>query len=126
MPDNVEHLKKAEHNEAFFNSLEIDKTPYLDWLVNGIFYSAIHYIEAYLAIENKHSESHSARNIFIEEDPNLGRRFFRDLYRALRDDCYGGRYLMRVFTPDEIKKYLIPNFEQIKQYLQQYIPQIKM
>jgi len=125
MPAKVEHLKKAEHNEAFFNSLDIDKTNYLDWVVNGIFYSAIHYIEAYFAMQDKDSESHYHRTVLIEEDHNLGRRFFTDMYRELRDDCYEGRYLMRVFTAHEIKRYIIPNFENIKHYLQQYIPQIK-
>lgn len=121
-----EHLKKAKHNEAFFISFDIDKTLYLDWVVNGIFYSALHYIEAYLATQDKHSDSHFSRNIFIEEDTRLGRRFYRDMYRSLHDDSNDARYNMRDFTPDEIKRHIIPQYEDIKQYLQQYIPQIKI
>jgi hypothetical protein len=49
MPADLEHLHRAEHNEESYLSFDLITTPYLDWVVNGIFYSALHYIESYLA-----------------------------------------------------------------------------
>src|SRR5208337_3068619 len=76
MASQEEHIKQAQHNESF--SLSIKETPYLDWVVTGIFYSALHYIEGYLAINDGHPDIHAVRNEMIEEDPNLGWRFIAE------------------------------------------------
>lgn len=121
----AEHLSKAEYNERFYLSFNLDNTPYLDWVVNGIFYSAVHYVESYLATQGKHSQAHANRNAEITDDPNLGRQIYRT-FKALKDDSEAGRYLMKVFTPGEIRQYIIPNLYAIKEYMQKYIPQIKL
>lgn len=125
MPTDAEHLHKAEHNEAFYLSFDLVATPYLDWVVTGIFYSALHYIESYLATQGKQSQTHADRNKNIEDDPNLGRDIYNK-FKHLKDDSENGRYLMKVFTPGEIKQYIIPNLYGIKEHLQNYIPQIRL
>lgn len=125
MPTVLEHLHKAEYNEGFYLSFDLDSTPYLDWVVNGIFYSALHYIECYLAKHDKHPTTHGMRNEDIKDDPNLGRHIYRK-FKSLKDDSEGGRYLMQGFTPREIRQYIIPNLYGIKEYLQKYIPQIRL
>ncbi len=124
MASQAEHIKKAEHNEAYY--LSIKETPYLDWVVNGIFYSALHYIESYLATKGEHPDSHRLRNDIIEADPKLGWRFYTRMYKHLRDDSYEARYNVRIFTSGEIQKEIIPKLEAIKQHLKQYMPQIKI
>jgi len=124
MPNQLDHINKARHNEAFAASIK--ETQFLDWLVNGVFYSAMHYTEAYLAINNNHPNSHPVRNEFIQEDPNLGWNFYRNMYRPLRDDSYEARYNMRIFTLDEINRHIIPLLESVKQHLSQYIRQINI
>ncbi len=124
MANQLDHINKARHNEAFATS--INGTKYLDWVVNGIFYSALHYTEAYLAIYDIHPDSHPVRNEFIREDRNLGWNFYRNMYRPLRDDSYEARYNMRIFTSEEVNRDIISVLENLKQYLSQYIREINI
>ena len=62
MPSEQEHMDKARHNEAFVQSLGIPTTTFLDWAVTGIFYAALHYVEAFLATQRVHSPSHRSRD----------------------------------------------------------------
>lgn len=124
MASQVEHIEKAEHNEAF--CLSIEETPYLDWVVTGIFYSALHYTESYLAIKGEHPNNHPIRNNIIEDDPNLGWRFYVKMYKPLRDDSYEARYKIRTFAPEEVHNDIIPLLEAIKNHLKKFVPQIKI
>jgi hypothetical protein len=125
MPTDSEHLHKAEHNEDFYLSFDLITTPYLDWVVSCIFYSALHYIESYLATQGKYSQNHADRNANLRDDPNLGIDIFKK-FNALKDDSENGRYLTIVFTPGEINQHIIPNLYAIKEYLQRYIPKIRL
>ena len=123
MPTRKDHIAKARHNEQFFSSFNIDTTPFLDWVVNGVFYSATHYLDSYFANRGEHPPTHKIRNDLIWNEPELGRSFFH-LYRPLKDDSEEGRYNMRIFTPDEIRWYIIPLLNKIKAHLKRYVPEI--
>lgn len=122
MPSLTAHLNKAKHNEDFFRSFDLDNTPFLDWVVSGIFYTALHYIDSYLAQKNKHPNTHKDRNDDIRYDPHLP-QIFRP-YRQLKDDSEGARYRMQKFTPDEIRSQILPQLDSIKNFLRQFIGQI--
>jgi hypothetical protein len=123
MPTRNDHIGQARHTEQFFSSFDIDKTPFLDWVVNGIFYSALHYLDSYFANKQKHPGDHRGRIDLIKADRDLGRPFYR-LYRPLKDDSEEGRYNMRTFTPDEIRLHMMPLLNNIKAHLKRYIPEI--
>ena len=123
MPTRKEHLAKARHNEQFLSFFDINTTPFLDWVVNGIFYSALHYVDSYLAIKGENPGEHGERIGLIQKDPNLGRLFFYD-YMSLKDDSEEGRYNMKVFLPDEIRNHILPSLNSIKTHLKTYIPEI--
>ena len=123
MPSQKDHINKARHNEQFLSSFDIDTTPFLDWVVNGVFYSALHYLDCYLANKGKHPGEHRERIRLIWNEPYLGKPFFR-LYRPLKDDSEEGRYNMRAFTPDEIRGDIIPLLNDIKTHLKRYVPEI--
>jgi len=125
MPTLKEHLRKAIHNEDFYSSFDLEKTPYLDWVVNGIFYSALHYMGSYFATQNQHPGDHLERNRLIEVDPNLGRNFYISCYRDLKDDSEDARYRMRTFIAKEIRQDIIPLLKSVKQFLNQYVKEIK-
>ncbi|MCI0455212.1 MAG: hypothetical protein L0Y68_09495 [Candidatus Dadabacteria bacterium] len=111
MPSLYEHKQKAEHNERFANSLALNSTPYLDWVVTGLFYSAIHYIDAYLAnFQGIHPYSHEDRD---DKVLRYLRKINRD-YRELKDDSKNARYNMRNFSVDEIRNVILPRFKNIK------------
>jgi len=123
MPTRNDHIGQARHNEQFFSSFDINTTPFLDWVVNGVFYSAIHYLDSYFAKNRKHPRDHKARFDLIWAEPDLGRSFFH-LYRPLKDDSQEGRYNMRTFTPNEIRRYILPLLNDIKTHLRRFIPEI--
>lgn len=122
MPSFHAHLAKARHNEDFFLSFGLDKTPYLDWVVSGVFYVALHCIDAYLAQKNKHPNIHKDRNNNIKYDQYLHKIF--PAYRQLKDDSEGARYKMQTFTPNEIRNDIIPQLDSIKNFLRKFVPQI--
>jgi len=123
MPSQKNHIDQARHNEQFVSSFNIKTTPFLDWVVNGIFYSALHYLDSYFANKGKHPGTHPERIRLIWAERDLGRPFFR-LYRPLKDDSEQGRYAMRGFSPDEIQRYIRPLLNDIKTHLKKYIPEI--
>jgi len=50
MPAKDEHLAKARGNESFALSLPLNSNSGVDWALVALFYSAMHYVEAYLAM----------------------------------------------------------------------------
>jgi hypothetical protein len=123
MPTQKDHIYKARHNEQFFSSFDLDTTSFLDWVVNGIFYSALQYLDSYLANNGEHPDKHSDRMRLIWAKPDLGRSFFH-LYRPLQDDSEDGRYRMRIFVPNEIRRDILPLLNKIKTHLKRYITEI--
>lgn len=119
MPRLQEHLDKAKHNENYYQSFNLDNTPYLDWVVNGIFYSAVHYVDAYFATIRFHPRDHQRRIDRILQDNNLGRNFYINYYRPLDQHSRSGRYNMKVFTSIEVRQDIIPLLSGVKQHLQQ-------
>jgi len=118
MATKEEYLKKAEHNERFFNEFDTSTTPYLDWVVTGIFYSAIHYIKAVAA-------KHGFTNIssYGEMDNVFNRvhvfRMRRDIwvdYRQLKDDSRTARYDTSLIPTTEVISLKDKEFENIKAF----------
>ena len=118
MPNRTTHETQALHNDRFWQSLDVGTTPYTDWIVNGIFYSAIHWIEAYLATINSHSSSHANRSTIMK-----GLFWLRDHpdmitdYELLRTESENARYVGRKYTDEEITADLIPALDRIRQIM---------
>jgi len=49
MPTKDEHVKKAVENEKFASSLDDGAQAGVNWKLVVLFYTALHYVEAYLA-----------------------------------------------------------------------------
>ena len=110
--ERIKHLSKAEHNEKFFSNFDINSTDFKDWIVIGIFYSAIHYYEAYFALKNKHSGSHDTTDDWISNDQSISDTYYD--YRELKQQRYEASYRAKRFTPDEIRNSIFPKFDNIK------------
>lgn len=124
MPSKPEHLSKAAHNEQFAEKLSKDGqyANYRDWVVTAYFYSAIHYVEAFLASKSPpvHSSRHRIRDDEIATDPQLLPIY--DDYRELKDHSSNARYDMWNPTPIDISKYVVPIHGAIKSHLLGVIP----
>jgi len=91
MPRENQHLVQARHNEGFVQHL-INTTRFSDWAATGIFYAAVHYVEAaFDARLNFHTFSHAVREYHLSQvlpDPRS-----RLQYRRLKSASMLARYL---------------------------------
>ncbi len=113
MPSKYSHLKKAKHNQSFYLSFDLHKTPFRDWVVTGIFYSALHLIDAYLFAKGEpQSFSHTTRDNWIKTRRELDPVWFN--YRDLKEFRMKASYKCCEFTPAEIEKEVIPLLDSIR------------
>lgn len=91
MASKQEHLSKASDNQAFVESLETTDRAQREWGLIIRFYSAVHYIEAYLSVVSRESTGHADRRRLIRERPELAaiEAPFQDLYNL----AWAARYL---------------------------------
>ncbi|MGH8545751.1 MAG: hypothetical protein ACREX3_19430, partial [Gammaproteobacteria bacterium] len=92
MPSENQHLIQARHNEDFVQYL-INAIRFNDWVATGIFYAAVHYVEAAFdaRLNGFHTFSHSVREynlIRVLPDPRS-----RLQYRRLKSASMLARYL---------------------------------
>lgn len=91
MATSDEHLSKARENQAFAEGLINDSRSGRQWGLIVRFYSAVHYVEAYLSSLNCGTSSHEARRRAIKARPELAAiaDHFQDLYNL----AWAARYL---------------------------------
>ena len=114
MPSRDEHLERARQNEEFAGSLDIDRAIQADWAVTILFYSALHYVDAYLAVKSYHPPDHDARDSEIENNGSLA-DIYKD-YRRLKDRSREARYNVANFHPDQFPP-LKARFDRIKRHV---------
>ena len=119
MPSEDSHIGRAEKNERFFTSLNAldDSTEHFpDWEIVGLFYSALHYVDAYLARQlSKHPNSHEDRiksMAMIMELRAVSRDFF-NLYDRSRD----ARYNLIPFTRLNVQRLRDQRYEPLKRHI---------
>lgn len=85
------HLSKALDNQGFAESLETSGRAQRERGLIVRFYSAVHYIEAYLSVVSRESTGHADRRRLIKERPELAaiQDHFQDLYNL----AWTARYL---------------------------------
>ncbi len=99
MPAPDAHLSQARHNESV--ALFLLQHNYPDWAVTAFFYAALHYVEAVLAQDNRHSANHPARDSSIARSPVL-RKVYGE-YRYLKTLSNDARYRVRNFGEPELR-----------------------
>ncbi len=120
MPNKDEHMGQSEHNRAFWESYDLNSTSYLDWVVAGIFYESVHWIEAYLDTKGEHSGGHPDRLRNMKKyKSDIGT--IRSDYEVLRIESENARYLCHKYNPTEISKDLIPVLDNIKNTIEKVI-----
>lgn len=105
MPSRDEHLKKAQENEKLADSLKGSEQASVNWKLVILFYTALHYVEAYLAKAlNIHLRSHTTRDSYVNREACLRRA--RVAYFHLKYFGYNARYEADCFTPKEVTEAL--------------------
>jgi hypothetical protein len=111
VPSRADHIARAEENEAFAKSLDQAKPLYVDWGITVLFYSALHYVDAYLAIKPLHPPNHDARDTAIQNNGSLS-PIYKD-YRRLKDQSRAARYEIPNFDRSQFSA-MNQRFENIK------------
>ena len=114
MPTRDDHIDQANRNRSFWGSLDIPAAQHLDWIVVGMFYEAVHWIEAYFALSGYHSKSHRQRESDISNFPDLAND--PDLvidYGLLRSDSENARYWCYRPTASQISSDLLPAIDRV-------------
>ena len=102
MPSQREHAFQVLHNREFLDTLDLGDSPFLDWAVTVIFYTAVHLVEQFLAHKGQDLLSHETRERFISQSADL--KPIWSVYRELKYQSERARYLMARFQPDEVRK----------------------
>lgn len=115
MPNKAEHLHIAQSHEGFSDYL-ITNDKHLDWAITGIFYVAIHYVEAYLDHKLQyHSASHRTRDSTMARMGHL--RSIYDEFNDLKNDSIQARYFGTNFTLSDIDSRTKPSLKKIKTHV---------
>ncbi len=118
MADKDEHLKQAHHNEEFLEYLRENISIYADWYTICIYYTALHYIEAYLDILFQHPTNNFERDRDIKQylDKSTRKKF-----RLLKDVSENARYNIIDINVEGIDKEFEPALEFIKNNINELI-----
>ena len=115
MPTKDEHVLQARHNRQFWFSHNLDTTPYRDWVVTGIFYEAVHWVEAFLAGKGTHPNTHGQRNAEMSRYSELDQILVD--YDVLKADSENARYACYLHTAEDIRNDIVPMLTKIEAHV---------
>jgi hypothetical protein len=90
MPSKDEHLAKAVNNKKFADSLDASDSTSVGWALTALFYSALHYVDAFNAKFNHHCNNHQELKDGLTRNPQL--EDIRDEYQDLSTFSWNARY----------------------------------
>jgi hypothetical protein len=118
-----EYLEQAAHNSGLAQHIR-DKLPeFMDWSATCLFYSAVHYVNAYFAkfsipISRRHrgvEAKKPGRTNIVQTDTKLSAIYPH--YRHLDDESRDARYELKRITPVDYDKFLKPKLQKIQQFI---------
>jgi hypothetical protein len=116
VPTKDEHVNKASENEAFASGLNVNSQASINWKLVVLFYTALHYVEAYLADAlGQHGRSHTTRDNYVARETNL--RPIKNEYGHLKFYGYNARYEPDQFTQNDVQDAL-NDLAQLKNHIQ--------
>ena len=117
MRTHQEHLAEAVRNEEFAVVISGLETRFTEWEVTALFYSALHYVSAFLATQGYEAKNHHERRNLIAQHTNLSNEYDNILQYSL-----DARYEMKKFTPEEVELLKTDDFSRIKQEILALLP----
>lgn len=117
MPEFQRHLSKAQENENLADTMATLPNRPTDWEVTMLFYSALHYVDAFLATRDLHPENHRERSNLLAESTNFARA-----YRTLFRRSMNARYHLYRFRPREVNRIRNGPFRRVKEGILALLP----
>lgn len=116
MPSIKEHKLQSVRNEAFYNEVS---DAYQDWALTGLFYSALHLVDAFLCTKNVSVENHLTRFDYMNKIKEL-KPLYAD-YKILYDYSINARYKMHKFSSENITDTYKTVFKPFKKNISKYL-----
>jgi len=117
VPEQNEHVAQARHNRGFWSPLDFPSTPYVDWVVTGLFHEAIHWAEALLATRGHHSGDHRERLYALRRNRDDFGAIAADL-DVLKQESENARYRCYKHTGTDVSGDLIPLIDRIRRHVE--------
>ena len=131
MPSCAKHLQKCDTAKSVQLILETeDSNEYADWIVITAFYQALHWVDAFFALEGYDPERHGPtyRNqirIDLGRNESVRQKLkpIRDNYSTLYKASINARYEDKTYKDhrNDVKKLLETDLKSIKNYISQRI-----
>jgi hypothetical protein len=118
MATKQEHVAKADNNAAFALGLDLKSQVNVDWALTALFYSGLHYVEAYFAkigaLPHTH-ETHGKRTKLIVFDSKL--KTVSNEYFELQNFSRQARYDCGTIKATKVTSEAAPALETIKKHI---------
>ena len=124
MPSFEEHRQKCDIAKSTQLALQAaDSNIYADWIVIAAFYQALHWVDAFFALENYHPRRHGERKGAVERHRDLER--IGDSYTRLYDASIDARYEPFTYQndPDIVEALLEEDLALIATHINELIDQ---
>ena len=112
-----EHLLKAYRNEEFAVAVSALPTRRTEWEVTAWFYSALHFVGAFLAGQGRHPKTHQERRQLVRELTGVRRE-----YEYLFQSSLAARYDFVEFSPERVEQLRTRYFQPVKTEMLQRLP----
>ncbi|MYE90644.1 hypothetical protein F4X33_16790 [Candidatus Poribacteria bacterium] len=124
MPSFEEHRQKCDIARSAQLSLQAaDPSAHADWIVITAFYQALHWVDAFFALNNRQPTRHGERKRFVDQHENLER--ISESYTNLYDASIIARYEPETYKddPDEVEALLEEDLALIVTHINELINQ---
>lgn len=99
-PAPSDHVRKADENKSFGYGMIATHPTSAGWALTAMFYSALHYAEAYFLKTSKHVDNHGERSDAIKFDRNLSGIYGQ--YMHLFDCGFNARYRLKIYGKSDV------------------------
>lgn len=117
MPALHRHLPQAERNESAADAIASLPDRHPDWEVTMLFYSALHYVDAFLATRGLHPRNHCERHDLLSNLTDIS-----EYYQILFKRSMNARYHIYHFTPPEADRIRNGAFRRVKEGILALLP----
>ncbi len=122
MATKEKHVEKADRNAAFAKALRLDNPVNIDWAFTALFYSGLHYIDAYfekVGLAPHLHDTHGKRDKMMVLDSTL--KPIRNEYFDLKNFGRAARYECGPLKASEVTDDAIPALEAIRTHIQKVL-----
>ena len=112
MEEWLQYLRMAERNEKLAEELKSLPEEFLEWEITVLFYSALHYANAFLSSQGLAAEYHRERFDLLSSRTNLGND-----YDILFQRSMNARYELYEFSVQDVDQLKTGSFRRVKEGL---------